>query len=116
MRDHDVDLADPGLALDLAALRQSLSVINGATSGTGLSSRMKPRLATLDVTAALQLQIRVLAAMLLRLVLANALLHQRLVFGVVRNRPTGRISRLADHPLATLLRCHAVVHERSSKK
>jgi hypothetical protein len=115
MRDHDVHLPDPGLTLHLPTAGQRLT--DGATSGTRLPTRMKTRLVAFDIPPALQLQISVLTAVLLRLVLPHALANQSLVLGFVAlDRPTGRIPGLPDHPLTTLLGCHALSHGRSSQR
>jgi hypothetical protein len=109
VRDDDVDLPDPGLALHFAALRERLSVVDPATSGARLPAWAERRSHALHRTATLGFDPRV----------TKLFLDQLFVFRLVRmNRPAillngtaSGVSGLTQIPFSALLRGHAVIHE-----
>jgi hypothetical protein len=108
MRDDDVDLPDPGLALHFAALRERLSVVDPAASGARLPARTERRSHALHRTTTLRFDARV----------TKLFLDQLFVFRLVRmNRPAillngtaSGVSGLTQIPFSALLRGHAVIH------
>jgi hypothetical protein len=108
VRDDDVHLPNPGLALHFAALRQRLSVVDPAASGARLPTGAERRGHALHRTAALRFDSSV----------TKLFLDQLFVFRLVRvNRPAillngtaSGVSGLTQIPFSALLRGHAVIH------